>query len=162
MIGEIVSINVSGGGVPKRPVREASVTTLGLEGDRHNDSRHHGGADRALCLFALERLEALGAEGHSVAPGTLGENLTVRGLPWDRVVPGERFRLGGGVVIEITLYTSPCRNIEAGFVGRNYARVAQKHRPGWSRVYARVLVPGRIRTGDSISRVLADDDATRS
>jgi MOSC domain-containing protein YiiM len=153
MTGEIVSINVSGGGVPKRPVPEARVTVLGLEGDRHRDRRHHGGTDRALCLFALERLQALGAEGHAMAPGMLGENLTVRGLPWEAVVPGDRFRLGDGVVIEITAYTSPCRTIAAGFVDGDYLRVSQKHRPGWSRLCARVLVPGRLRTGDSITRI---------
>ncbi len=161
MTGEIVSINVSDGGVPKRPVREAGVSPLGLDGDQHRDVRHHGGVERALCLFALERLEALVAEGHSVGPGTLGENLTVRGLDWNRVVPGERFRLGDEVVVEITQYTAPCRNIEAGFVGWNYARVSQKHRPGWSRVYARVLVPGSIHTGDPIRRLSPSDDTPR-
>jgi MOSC domain-containing protein YiiM len=127
------------------------VTAHGLEGDRHRDTRHHGGIDRALSLFALERLEALAAEGHPVAPGTLGENLTLRGLDWDRVVPGERFRLGDRVVIEITAYTAPCRNIEAGFAGGQFTRVSQKHWPGWSRVYARVLVPGQIRPRDPVS-----------
>ena len=151
MKGEIMSINVSSGGVPKQPVRDVTVTAHGIDGDGHRDVDHHGGVERALCIFALERIEALVAEGHSIAPGSLGENLTVQGLDWDRVVPGGLFRIGEAVVIEITQYTTPCRNISAGFVGRNSARVSQKHRPGWSRVYARVLVAGTIRVGARVS-----------
>ena len=107
MTGRIVQINVSPGGVPKLPVPRVRVTALGLEGDGHR-SEHHGGAERALCLFALERLEALRAEGHPVVPGGLGENLTVAGLDWAAVGPGDRFRLGDGVVIEVTRFTNPC------------------------------------------------------
>lgn len=144
----IASITRSSGGLPKLPVSEADVTEHGLDGDRQRDTRHHGGSDRALCLFSLDRLEALSVEGHPIQPGTIGENITVRGLDWARVVPGERFRLGEAVVIEITEYTTPCRNIATAFVDGNFARVSQKRQPGWSRVYARVLATGRIRVGD--------------
>ncbi|HEV8458762.1 MAG TPA: MOSC domain-containing protein, partial [Methylomirabilota bacterium] len=77
--GRIVQINISAGGVPKRSVDAAQVTRLGVEGDAHRDMEHHGGPERALCLFALERIRALQAEGHSIAPGSIGENLTVEG-----------------------------------------------------------------------------------
>jgi MOSC domain-containing protein YiiM len=151
--GRIVQINVSPGGVPKRPVPEARVTPFGLEGDGHRDAEHHGGVERALCLFALERIEALRAEGHPVAPGSLGENLTVAGLDWTAVGPGERFRLGPEVVIEVTRFTSPCQNVGGAFRGGEYSRVSQKRHPGWSRVYARVLEPGAIRAGDPVVRL---------
>jgi len=39
-------------------------------------------------------------------------------------------------------------NIMRAFKGGDFTRVSQKRHPGWSRVYARVLVPGRIRQGD--------------
>ncbi|PYM54959.1 MAG: MOSC domain-containing protein, partial [Candidatus Rokuibacteriota bacterium] len=55
MAGRIAQVNVSPGGVPKRPVPEARVTPLGIEGDGHRDRERHGGPERALCLFALER-----------------------------------------------------------------------------------------------------------
>ena len=50
----IFQINRSDGGVPKGPIREGQVTSLGLEGDRHNDTVHHGGPERALCLYSDE------------------------------------------------------------------------------------------------------------
>ena len=148
--GRIVSINVSPGGVPKLPVPEARVTSLGLEGDGHRDMEHHGGPDRAVCVFAAEVIEALTREGHTLGPGSLGENVTIEGIAWDQVAPGHRFRLGDEVVIEVTRYTSPCVNIRTSFVGHEYSRVSQKRHPGWSRVYARVLAPGAIRQGDPV------------
>jgi MOSC domain-containing protein YiiM len=153
MTGRIVQISVSPGGVPKRAVQSARVTPLGLEGDGHRNRELHGGSDRALCLFALERIDALRAEGHPIAPGALGENLTVAGLDWDAVTPGDRFRLGDAVVVEITRFTSPCQNIRLAFEAGDYARVSQKRHPGWSRVYARVLAPGLLRAGDPIVRL---------
>jgi MOSC domain-containing protein YiiM len=148
--GRIVQLNVSPGGVPKRPVARARVTWLGLEGDGHRNAELHGGPDRALCLFPLERIEALRAEGHPVTPGALGENLTVSGIDWDAVGPGARLRVGGAVVIEVTRFTSPCVNIKPAFRDGEYARVSQKRHPGWSRVYARVVTPGEIAPGDAV------------
>jgi MOSC domain-containing protein YiiM len=61
-----------------------------------------------VCLFSLEQIEALRAEGHRIAPGALGENVTLEGIEWVRVVPAARLRLGDRLVLEITRYTSPC------------------------------------------------------
>jgi MOSC domain-containing protein YiiM len=148
--GRIVQLSISAGGVPKRAVPTARVTRLGLEGDAHRDTEHHGGPERAVCLFAQEAIDALRAEGHAIAPGAIGENVTTGGLDWSLVVPGARLRLGEHVVLEVTRYTSPCLTIAPVFVDRDYARVSQKRHPGCSRVYARVLVEGTLRTGDPV------------
>lgn len=148
--GRVVQINVSAGGVPKRPVPEGRITLLGIEGDSHRDAEHHGGPERALCLFALERIRALQAEGHPIEPGSTGENITVEGLDWAGVAPGRRLWLGDQVLIEVTRYTSPCLNIRASFTGGDYSRVSRKRHPGDSRVYARVLRAGAIRSGDPV------------
>ena len=146
----ISKINVSAGGVPKLPVASARVTELGLEGDAHRDLEHHGGPERALCLFPMEQIRALQAEGHTVRPGSMGENLTVEGIDWARVTPGARLELGDQVLIEVTRYTSPCFNIKTYFVDGDFSRVSQKKHPGWSRVYARVLRTGAIKQGDPV------------
>ena len=149
--GRIFQINASNGGVPKLAVRQGQVSMLGLEGDRQRDSENHGGPERALCLFSLERILALQAEGHPIFPGSVGENLTLSDLDWDQVKPGARLNLGKQVVVEVTRYTEPCRNIRASFVGENFSRIAQHRYPGWSRVYARVLAEGEIVVGDVVS-----------
>ena len=154
--GRIVQISISAGGVPKRPVDEARVTTDGIDGDGHRNTRYHGGPDRALCLYSIERIRALAAEGHPIAPGAIGENVTIEGLEWNTVAPGTRMRLGERVVIEVTRYTSPCFNITASFNDGDYSRVSQKQQPGSSRVYARVLAEGVIRRHDPV-RLLKDE-----
>ena len=131
-------------------MEQADVTPGGLAGDAQRDREHHGGPERALCLFSMELIRALQAEGHPIEPGHIGENLTVEGLDWETVAPGARLLLGEDVLVEVTRYTSPCLNIRASFAGGDYARVSQKRHPGASRVYARVLRIGPIRRGDPV------------
>jgi MOSC domain-containing protein YiiM len=148
--GRIVQINVSPGGVPKRPVEAAEVTASGVAGDAQRNLRYHGGSERAVCLFALETIRTLQAEGHPIEPGHIGENLTLEGIDWTAVTPGVRLLLGEDVLLEVTRYTSPCMNIRASFRGGGYARVSQKQHPGASRVYARVVRTGTVRRGDPV------------
>ena len=155
--GRIVQISVSDGGVPKTAVPAARITADGVEGDRQRNLEVHGGPERAVCLFSMERIRDLQREGHPVVPGALGENVTVEGIDWDAVLPKSRILLGDDVALEVTRYTSPCVNIKPAFQGGDYSRVSQKRHAGWSRVYARVLAPGQVRTGDRV-RVLAPDE----
>lgn len=143
-------INISDGGVPKRPVFEAKVTEQGLEGDRQRNLSVHGGPDRALCLFSLELIERLQDEGHSIDPGSTGENLTLAGLDWHLVKPGVRLCVGPEVRLEVMSYTAPCSHNARWFREGEYSRISQKKNPGWSRVYARVLQGGVVRPGDVV------------
>ena len=156
-IGRLVSINISNGGVPKRRVNGAQVSRLGLEGDRQTDIKHHSGPERAVCVYSLERIRSLQAEGHPIDVGTVGENVTVEGIDWDLAVPGARVRLGDEVVIEIASFTDPCKTIKASFINGKFVRIAQKLYPGWSRVYARVLEEGEIHFGDTVEVIPAPE-----
>ncbi|SRR6266496_4179351 len=150
MNGRIFQLNISSGGVPKLPIREVIVSEAGLAGDCHNFPDIHGGPDRALCLFSLDRILELQAEGHPIFPGAVGENVTVSGINWAEVEPGRQMFLGDEVVVEITNYTSPCNSIPESFYDGNFARISQKVHPGYSRVYARVLQKGRLRIGQEV------------
>lgn len=153
-MAHIFQINMSSGGVPKRPVAVAEVTDGGLTGDWQQNRRFHGGPDRALSLFALEHIVALQAEGHPIYPGATGENLTIAGLDWPSLKPGMRLRLGAEVEIELTSYVTPCRTIAAAFRNEAFSEISEKLHPGRSRLYARVLHPGEIRVGDPVRIVL--------
>jgi len=159
MIGRIFQLNSSPGGVPKLPVREAMVSELGLVGDGHNFPEIHGGPDRALCLFSLERILELQDEGHPIFPGSVGENVTISGLDWTAIEPGRQLALGDAVVVEVTRYTTPCNSIPDSFCDGNFARISQKMHPGFSRVYARVLQAGRVRIGELV-RLLNENGAS--
>ena len=150
MEGRIFQLNRSGGGVPKLAVREAFLAETGLEGDRQRDLRFHGGPQRALCLFPLELILELQAEGHPIFPGSVGENVTVSGLEWGCLAPGARLSLGGEALVEVTSYTTPCKKIAASFADGDFKRISQKARPGDSRLYARVLREGRLAVGHAV------------
>jgi len=131
------------------------VTDLGLVGDSHNFPEIHGGPERALCLFSLERILELQGEGHPIFPGSVGENVTISGLDWALIEPGTQLSLGDEVVVEVTRYTTPCNSIPDSFCDGNFARISQKLHPGFSRVYARVLQAGRLRIGEPVRLRLA-------
>ena len=66
-VGQVVSLNINPlGGVPKYPVNQIVIRTNGVEGDKQNDLKYHGGPTRAVCLFSFERIEQLRSEGHPI------------------------------------------------------------------------------------------------
>lgn len=150
MEGRIFQLNCSKGGVPKTPVPESRLTETGLECDRQAKRRIHGGPERALCLYSLERIEELRAEGHPVFPGSTGENVTISGLDWSRVVPGARLALGEEVMVEVTSFVKPCKTIAGSFRGGRFGRISHKTSPGYSRAYVRVLRTGRLAVGQPV------------
>ena len=147
--GRVESINTSRGGVPKQPVFEALVTADGVDGDRQADPRFHGGPDRAVVLFSLDVITALQSEGHPIAAGATGENLTLSGLPWASILPGAELTIGG-VRLQVTKYASPCYKIRGAFADGDETRISQKSHPGWSRLCARVVAEGLVRVGDAV------------
>lgn len=153
MSGRVHQVSVSNGGVPKRAVPSARVMREGLEGDWQEDRKHHGGPERAVCLFSLEVIERLRGEGHPIGPGTTGENLTVAGVAWARVGPGTRMVIGEGeerVELEVTSHAAPCSTIRESFKDLDSKRIKQELHAGESRVYSRVVREGLVRTGDAV------------
>ncbi len=149
----VAALNLSAGGVPKWPVFSSHLSLAGLAGDEHANPLH-GSATAALCLFSGDVIDRLRAEGHPIAPGTIGENVTVRGLDWARLQPGDSLRIGPARV-EVTRFTTPCATIKGSFVDGRFARVHAEQHPGEARVYARVLVEGTIAVGDSVEHIPA-------
>lgn len=160
MAASIYQVNISRGGVPKRPIDKGVVTPLGIEGDAVAHPKFHGGPRQALLLITLEAIEELVQKGYPVFPGALGENITTTG--WDRrqVRLGQRYRLGTAVV-EITKVRVPCRTLDV------YGNTIQKQvydkavkagdhtslRWGLSGFYVSVPEPGEVMPGDIITTV---------
>ncbi|MEO8639184.1 MAG: MOSC domain-containing protein [Chloroflexota bacterium] len=150
--GRVVSVNVNEGGVPKLPVDEQWVGSLGLADDRHIEPEpSHGGVDQAVCLYSMEAIGRLVAEGHNAFPGAFGENLTLEGIELDAIGPGDRLAIGdGGLVIEITRHAAPCKKQAQWFSDGRFARISGKTNPPDARWYARVLNEGPVRPGDAV------------
>ena len=95
-----------------------------------------------MCLFSLEVIQALRMEGHTIVPGSSGENFTLAEVDWGRIQPGIVLQIGDSLRLEVTTYTAPCQFNAQWFTTGDYGRISQKLHPGWSRVYARVLREG--------------------
>lgn len=156
--GRVVQVSISPGGVPKLPVAAARVHRLGLEGDGHDDTEGHGGPLRAVSLLANEAIRRVAAEGHPIAPGTAGENITTEGIELGTLPYGSRLAIGPELVLELTAAVSPCRTIAGNFSDGRFARLSAKLHPLDTRVYARVVREGAVRPGDAV--MVLPDDAT--
>ncbi len=142
-MSEVVAVNISGGGIPKRAVPVARVTSSGLEGDAHDHAKHDTPL-QAISLINGEVLDDLRDEGFQVGPGATGENLTVRGFDVDALAPGDRLRLSGGVELEFTRKRKPCFVLDAI---HEDLKDAIRGRCG---AYARVVEGGEVRPGETI------------
>jgi MOSC domain-containing protein YiiM/GNAT superfamily N-acetyltransferase len=160
--GRVLHVNVSDGGVPKLPVASARVTTTGVQGDRQRERTLHGGPHRAVSILGIEAIRRVAAEGHPIAPGTTGENLTVEGFDISALPVGTRLAIGHEVLLELSSPTDPCRTIRDSFIGGRFGRLGVASHPRDSRMYARVLREGVVRAGDPIAlSAPADDGAER-
>ncbi|MFH9433558.1 MOSC domain-containing protein [Streptomyces rochei] len=148
-------------GIDKRPVEGAVRVTApgskgtgasGLAGDVVCDTRHHGGTDQAVYAVAREDLDDWERElGRPLPNGSFGENLTTAGVDVSGALIGERWRIGPGLVLEVTSGRIPCRTFQ-GHLGekRWVKRFTEKAAPG---AYLRVVEPGEIRAGDPVEVV---------
>lgn len=136
--------------IDKRAVEgPVQVYALGLTGDLQADRKHHGGESKALYAYSQEDAAYWEAElGEAVPPGRFGENLRVAGIDASGAVVGERWQIGGTVVLEVTCPRTPCRNF-AQYMGqpRWVARFAAAGRLG---TYLRVIKRGTIQAGDAV------------
>lgn len=153
--GRVASVNVSNGGVPKRPVPRAYVQRMGLDTDGHYEPEPvHGGMDGAVCIYSMESIARVAADGHRAFPGAYGENLTLEGIELAELQPGDRLTIGdGGLVLQITDYANPCQTIAHWFVERRIASISSKVAPADSRWYARVVAEGPVARGDAVEVV---------
>ncbi len=149
MNGSLVQLNVSKGGMPKRPVLFAHVSRNGIEGDKQRDLRYHGGPDRAVCIYSEELYAWLREEGIGLENGAVGENFTTRGVDLDALAVGDQLRVGE-CLIEITDVRTPCRNL-LQWHPELLKRI--KGRSGW---VAKVIEEAVVKSGDEITVLHAE------
>ncbi|MCC7341975.1 MAG: MOSC domain-containing protein [Bryobacterales bacterium] len=158
MQGKVLQVNISPGGVPKRPIPEGRLGAEGFDGDRWNHPEYHGGPLKAVLLMSIEVLDDLRAQGFPVFAGATGENLTTEGLVYSQIRFGDRLRVGDAL-IEITRMRRPCETLSVYGTGIQAAiydervKAGDPASPRWGKsgFYAKVLEPGRVRPNDIIS-----------
>lgn len=148
ILGKVVAVCVSSGGIPKRAVDVARVCVNGLAGDGRAHAKHIR-SERAVSLFDMEILVQLRKEGFPLYPGAIGENLTVVGLNVQRLRPGTLLRIGG-VVIRLEEPRRPCYVLDT--IDPNLKDVIA----GRCGYMASVVVEGIIEPEDSIVQLSSD------
>ena len=123
-VPHIVSVSLDARhGFTKWPVPMITlVAGQGVSGDAHAGitvqhrsrvaANPHQPNLRQVHLIHAELLDELRAAGFRVDPGTLGENVTTRGLDVLALPQGTRLTLGKAAVIEITGLRNPCRQLD--------------------------------------------------
>ncbi|BBX48554.1 MOSC and FAD-binding oxidoreductase domain-containing protein [Mycobacterium cookii] len=145
-------------GAWKTPVTgRRMVRRLNIDGDGQGDLEGHGGENRAVLVYQLDSYRHWANEFHrdDLAPGFLGENLTVEGLPDDEVCIGDRYRIGDAV-FEVTQPRVTC--YRAGMrIGepRMAALLVSHRRPGF---YCRVITEGEVEAGQEIVKIAAGSE----
>ena len=94
-------------------------------------------------------------------PGTIGENVTTRGLDLLALPTGTRLRLGAEAVIEVTGLRNPCRQIEAfqaGLLSAVLGRDAEGNLIRKTGVMAVVIAGGDVKVGDAIAVMLPEGE----
>lgn len=142
----------------RAPGPKTSGLGSGLIGDFVGDGKHHGGDDQAVYAFAREDLDAwVERLGRQLPDGHFGENLTTSGIDLAESRLGERWQVGGRVVLQVTCPRVPCSTFRGRMGERGWLkRFTADERPG---AYLRVLVPGPIASGDPITVVHRPDHA---
>lgn len=136
----------------RAPGTKADGLGSGLVGDTIGDRANHGGDEQAVYAYAREELDywerVLGRE---LSAGMFGENLTTTGLDISGALIGERWKIGDGVVLQVTCPRIPCSTFR-GWINET----------GWLKAftiaaipgaYLRVITPGSVRVGDRLAVV---------
>jgi MOSC domain-containing protein YiiM len=102
-----------------------------------------------VSLIDLETLEKLG-----ISPGAVKENITTRGLDFQRLHEGQQLRIGGSL-LEIGLPCLPCSRMDEIRQGLQEELRGQR---GW---LCRVVEGGTIRLGDRIEVLAGHPEPAR-
>lgn len=145
-VGTIAHLHASKG-LPKKSIDTAAITWRGVTGDVQTSRVHHGRPWQALCIWSTEAIETLRHQGHPIAPGYAGENITISGIPAEAFRPGAQFRCGE-VRGFLTAYTLPCSKNSQWFLNKEFHHMHHEHGP-LSRLYAMVTRTGDISVGDT-------------
>jgi MOSC domain-containing protein YiiM len=131
---------------PIKEIEESeALHNKGLKGCIHGRPN----SKRQVSLMDVETLQKLG-----IPPGAVKENVTTRGLDFQRLEPGQRLRIGGSL-LEITLPCEPCSRMDEIRLGLQDELRGQR---GW---LCRVVEGGIIRRGDRMEVLAAVPEAAQ-
>jgi MOSC domain-containing protein YiiM len=120
----------------------------GFENDGVGDLKHHGGEDKAVCVYSKGHYAYWeNFLGIKLPVAAFGENLTVSNLKEEDICIGDVFELGTAL-LQVSQPRQPCRTLAARYSRDDLVKlVADSGRTGF---YFRVLVEGVVKQGDEL------------
>ena len=140
--GEVIAVCTSAAKhVQKDKVDEVFL----IEGEGIRGDAHAGFDHRQVSLLADESVAKMRAKGlQDLLPGAFGENLVTRGIDLLSLQIGDRLRVGGEVVLEVTQIGKECVDRCAIYYQAGDCIMPREG------IFARVVKGGRVRPGDEI------------
>ncbi|WP_257008128.1 MOSC domain-containing protein [Bacillus sp. FJAT-45350] len=129
--------------INKKPIEgPVYLSSQNLEGDGQGDLVHHGGEDKAICVYSYDHYSFWeDAIGKSIGEAAFGENITVEGLYEKDIFIGDIFELGEAV-IQVSQPREPCSKIGMKHNRSEFAKdILAK---GFTGFYCRVLKEGIV------------------
>jgi MOSC domain-containing protein YiiM len=128
------------------------IELLGLAGDEQADLSVHGGPEKAVYGYAASHYSAWSADfpahAHQFGPGSMGENLTIAGIDEADICVGDVHAIGS-TRLQVCQPRQPCFKFALRFGNDRLPHAMIRNgRTGW---YYRVLQPGIVRAGDSVT-----------
>ncbi|MEY2363116.1 MOSC domain-containing protein [Lysinibacillus capsici] len=138
-------------GIEKQRVQEVYLSSQSFEGDDVADKKHHGGPDRAVCLYPAEHYIQWEQElGKTLPVAAFGENLTVTNMLEADVCIGDIYKIGDAV-IQVTQGRIPCSTIDRYTEANTLLK--RLIETGYTGFLARVLEEGTICADSTIELV---------
>lgn len=175
MSPQVIAVHMSGAHTfSKRSVASIRlVAGLGVEGDAHSGAtvKHRSRVARdpsrpnlrQVHLMHEELLLDLGVQGFPVVPGSMGENITTRGIALLALSEGTELQIGSEAVVSITGLRNPCAQLDSfsdGLMSAVLERAPDGELVRKAGVMAVVVASGMVFPGDAI-RVVSTPASTR-
>lgn len=140
--------------IRKQQMQEVFLSKDGFHGDGVADLKHHGGPERAVCIYPHEHYAHWNSHFEMELPrAAFGENLTVTNMLERDICIGDIFQVGEAV-IQVTQGRVPCNTIDRRLEMKPLLK--EMVRTGYTGYLCRVLDEGIVRA-DSPIRLVAKD-----
>ncbi|MCH9812524.1 MAG: MOSC domain-containing protein [Epsilonproteobacteria bacterium] len=128
-----------------------SVTHTGFTLDTQSDKQHHGGIDKAVCVYSQKYYHYLESKYNITLPlCAFGENLSIVGVDDSNICLGDQF-ICGSVLFEVSQPRQPCWKISSILGIKNLtATIVKEAKTGF---YFRVIKEGVIKPTDRLELV---------
>lgn len=120
------------------------ISRTGVEGDAQGDTIHHGGPDKAVCVYLQTSYSYWQQLGRPLEAGAFGENMLINGLHEDEVNIGDVYRIGS-LIVQVSQPRQPCFKLG---IRNQWPELVQLSREScYTGFYLRVLEEGTAGKG---------------